>query len=238
MGYFGKVVLFVAAFLLAFAYIGNQIPQQASLPPEELKFDPAEIKTKGDLAQIGQKIFYGKGKCALCHSIGHSATARCPNLQGIGGKLTRDFLYESLTEPQAYTFMDYTYSPPKFFPATMPVITKPPIGLNDNEMLAIMGFLESQGGEVTVDPSEIVLADGGLGSAGDVDSGRSVFGKLGCAGCHESGSLAGKEAGASRQAILDPRGGVKSGSEMVHEGFENKMTIKDFNDLTAYLGSL
>lgn len=235
---FGKVFLFVLSFLLIFAYIGNLIPQQASLPPVEFKFDPSEIKTKDDLAEIGLKIFYGDGKCALCHSIGHSSTARCPNLEGIGGKLTREFIYESLTQPQAYTFMDYTYSPPKFFPAKMPVITKPPIGLNDNQMLAIQAFLQSQGGEITVDPSEIVVAGSGLGSAGDVDSGKSVFGKMGCSDCHDRSGLAGIESGAVRKAILDPKGGVKGGSERVHKDFEARLTIRNFNDLTAYLGSL
>lgn len=235
---FGKVVLFVLGFLAIFVYIGNMIPQQASLPPEVMKFDPAEIKTKADLGEIGQKIFYGKGKCALCHSIGHSATARCPNLEGIGGKLTREFIYESLTQPQAYTFMDYTYSPPKFFPAQMPVITKPPIGLNDNEMLAVQAFIQSQGGEITIDPSEIVLAGAGMGSAGDVVLGKSVFKKLGCAGCHKPGGFSGGKAADVRKAILDPRGGVKGSPEKVHKGFESKMTIKDFNDLTAYLGDL
>jgi cytochrome bd-type quinol oxidase subunit 1 len=166
-GYFRKVLAVVFGFLIIFVYVANQTPQQASLPPEVLKFDPAQIKTKEDLAKIGQKIFYDKGQCALCHSIGHSATARCPNLEGVGGKLTREFIYESVTQPQAYTYMDYTYSPPKFFPARMPVINKPPIDLNNNELLSVMAFIQSQGGEVTIDPSEIIVGDSGRGPGPD-----------------------------------------------------------------------
>jgi len=241
---FLKVVLFVAAFLSLFGVIALQIPQQASLPPSVEKFDPAKIKTKNDLVQIGQKIFYGRGQCALCHSIGHSATARCPNLQGVGGKLTREFIYESVTQPQAYTYMDYTYSPPKFFPARMPVIVKPPIDLNNNELLSVMSFIQSQGGEVTIDPSEIVATDSGsaLGQAGDAGAGQKLFQKMACAKCHKPDQfgpkLSEKDEGAIRQAILDPNAGIKIDPKPVHKGFDQALTIRDFNDLTAYLASL
>ena len=63
----------------------------ASLPPVEEKFDIATVKTPTDMAAIGQKIFFSKGQCALCHSIGPSESARCPDLKGIGAKLSREF---------------------------------------------------------------------------------------------------------------------------------------------------
>jgi mono/diheme cytochrome c family protein len=241
---FIKVVLFVVAFLSIFAFIALQIPQQASLPPSVEKFDPTKIKTKNDLVQIGQKIFYGKGQCALCHSIGHSATARCPNLQGVGGKLTREFIYESVTQPQAYTYMDYTYSPPKFFPARMPVIVKPPIDLNNNELLSVMSFIQSQGGEVTIDPSEIVVSGtgGSLGEAGDPASGEKLFQKMACSKCHAPDrfreKLTDRDEGSIRQAILDPNAGVRVDPKPVHKGFDQQLTVRDFNDLIAYLGRL
>ena len=62
----------------------------ASLPPAEEKFDIATVKTPTDMAAIGQKIFFSKGQCALCHSIGPSESARCPDLKGIGAKLSHD----------------------------------------------------------------------------------------------------------------------------------------------------
>jgi mono/diheme cytochrome c family protein len=241
MGHFFKVTLFIAAFLSLFAYIGLQIPQQASLPPEVEKFDPSQIKTKEDLARIGQKIFFGKGQCALCHSLSPSSTARCPNLQGVGGKLTREFIYESVTQPQAYLYMDYTFSPPKFFPAKMPVINKPPIDLNSNELLSVISFIQSQGGEVTVDPSEIAQPESGasLGKSGDPALGQKVFAKMGCAKCHKAEELqakAGKKDEASiRQLILDPYAGVTANPKPVHQGFEQELTIKNFNDVTAYV---
>jgi len=53
---------------------------------------------------------------------------------------------------------------PGFNPG-MPVINKPPIGLSDQEILAVIAYLQSQGGKVTVTlqskvwPLEALAAD-------------------------------------------------------------------------------
>jgi mono/diheme cytochrome c family protein len=153
---FIRVVAFVAIVLGGFTLVALGVPQMASLPPAVEKFDVASIKDKKELASIGQKIFFGKGQCALCHTIGTSE-GRCPDLKGVGSKLTRDFIYESMTQPQAYVYKDYEHvGLPKFFPAKMPSINKKPIGLSKNEMLAVIAFLQNMSGEeVTVELSEI-----------------------------------------------------------------------------------
>ncbi len=153
---FVRVVAFVALILGAFALVSLGIPQMASMPPAVEKFDVATIKDKRDLAGIGQKVFFGKGQCALCHTIGTSE-GRCPDLKGVGAKLTREFLFESLTQPQAFVYMDYQHvGPAKPFPAKMPYINKNPIGLSRGEILAVIAFLQNMSGEeITVDPSEI-----------------------------------------------------------------------------------
>jgi mono/diheme cytochrome c family protein len=112
------------------------------------------------MAAIGQKIFFSKGQCALCHSIGPSESARCPDLKGIGAKLTREFMYESLTQPQSYIYLDFRHeSQPKEYPARMPYINKNPIGLSKNEILSVIAFLQQMSGEpITVSPSEITQA--------------------------------------------------------------------------------
>jgi mono/diheme cytochrome c family protein len=160
---FLRVVGFVAIVLGTFSLIALGVPQMASLPPAEEKFDVASIKTAADMAAIGQKIFFSKGQCALCHSIGPSESARCPDLKGIGAKLTREFIYESLTQPQAYIYLDYRHEgPPKEYPARMPYINRNPIGLTKNEILSVIAFLQQMSGEpITVSPSEIVLAEQG-----------------------------------------------------------------------------
>ena len=153
-----NVIVMVCAFLIAFAYVGNQVPQSVTLPPTKEKLDLASLTSTQDLVKMGQSIFFGKGQCALCHSIGPSASARCPDLKGIGAKLTREFIYESLTQPKKYIYMDYTLSPPSPFPANMPEIHKAPIGLSEPEMLTVIAFLQSQGGEVTVQPAELAAS--------------------------------------------------------------------------------
>jgi mono/diheme cytochrome c family protein len=155
---FVRVIGFVAIVLGLFALVALAVPQMASLPPAEEKFDIASIKTPSDMAAIGQKIFFSKGQCALCHSIGPSESARCPDLKGIGAKLSRDFIYESLTEPQAYIYMDFRHEGlPKEYPARMPYINKNPIGLSRNEILSVIAFLQQMSGEpITVSPSEII----------------------------------------------------------------------------------
>lgn len=154
---FVRVVGFVIIVLGIFTLIALGVPQMASLPPAEEKFDVASIKTAADMAAIGQKIFFSKGQCALCHSIGPSESARCPDLKGIGAKLTREFIYESLTQPQAYIYLDFRHEgPPKQYPARMPPINKNPIGLSNNEILSVIAFLQQMSGEpITVSPSEI-----------------------------------------------------------------------------------
>ncbi len=156
---FPRVIGFVMIVLGLFSLIALSVPQMASLPPAEEKFDVASIKTANDMAVIGQKIFFSKGQCALCHSIGPSESARCPDLKGIGAKLSREFIYESLTQPQAYVYLDYRHEgPPKDYPARMPHINKNPIGLTNNEILSVIAFLQQMSGEpITVSPSEIEM---------------------------------------------------------------------------------
>ncbi|MEP6959403.1 MAG: cytochrome c [Nitrospirota bacterium] len=158
---FIRVVGFVSIILGLFTLVSLSIPQMASLPPVEEKFDIATVKTPTDLATIGQKVFFSKGQCALCHTIGPSESARCPDLKGIGAKLSREFLYESLTNPQAYIYRDYrVVGLAKEYPATMPYINKNPIGLSRNEILAVIAFLQQMSGEpISIAVSELAAPE-------------------------------------------------------------------------------
>ena len=147
-GMFLRVVGFVAMVLGSFSLIALGVPQVASLPPAIEKFDIASVKSPDDLAAIGQKIFFSKGQCALCHSIGPSHSARCPDLNGIGAKLSAEFLFESLTQPQAYIYLDFRHAgKPEEYPARMPHIDKDPIGLTKPEIFSVIAFLQKMSGE-------------------------------------------------------------------------------------------
>lgn len=152
MKIFLKVLLFNVAVIGFFLYVGNSIPQQRKDPPKELELS-ADMAS-AEFVKIGQEIFYGKGTCALCHTIGEKGE-RCPNLEGVGARAeTRvqeagykgsattgpEYLVESLHEPAVYVVEGYQPS-------------MPPLGrqLNDLEMVAVVSFLQSLGGEVTVD---------------------------------------------------------------------------------------
>jgi mono/diheme cytochrome c family protein len=147
-GMFLRVVGFVSMILGTFSLIALGVPQMASLPPAIETFDIASVKSPSDLAAIGQKIFFSKGQCALCHSIGPSESARCPDLAGIGAKLAPDFIYESLTQPQAYIYLDFRHEGlPEEYPAQMPHINKNPIALSKQEIYSVIAFLQKMSGE-------------------------------------------------------------------------------------------
>jgi len=159
-GKFLRVVGFVVIVLGGFSLIALSVPQMASLPPAIETFDITQVKTSNDLASIGQKIFFSKGQCALCHSIGPSESARCPDLNGIGAKLAPEFIYESLTQPQAYIYLDFRHDGvPEEYPARMPYINKNPIALSKQEIFSVIAFLQKMSGEPVSIKVEDVLRE-------------------------------------------------------------------------------
>jgi len=162
---FLRVMGFVIIVLGTFSLIALGVPQMASLPPAIETFDITKVNTPDDLAGIGQKIFFSKGQCALCHSIGPSESARCPDLKGIGAKLSPEFIYESLTDPQAYIYLDFRHEDvPKEYPARMPHINKNPIALSEQEIYSVIAFLQKMSGEPISVKVEDVLGSSENGS--------------------------------------------------------------------------
>ena len=176
---FLRVIGFVIIVLGSFSLTALSVPQMASLPPAIESFDISSLKSSDDLASLGQKIFFSKGQCALCHSIGPSHSARCPDLAGIGAKLAPEFIYESLTNPQAYVYLDYRHDQlPEEYPAQMPYINKNPIALSKPEIYSVIAFLQKMSGEpITIkvedilnqnpDEAEMNVADHGKSTADD-----------------------------------------------------------------------
>jgi len=160
---FVRVLGFVIIMLGIFTLIALGVPQMASLPPAVETFDIASVKTPDDLASIGQKIFFSKGQCALCHSIGPSESARCPALAGIGAKLAPEFIYESLTQPQAYVYLDFRHEGlPQEYPARMPHINKNPIALSEQEIYSVIAFLQKMSGEpISIKVEDVMNIDVG-----------------------------------------------------------------------------
>jgi mono/diheme cytochrome c family protein len=143
-----KVLGFMVATTAFYTLVGQLVPQKEVHPPEETALE--KELTSDELVKAGKQIMEGKGLCSTCHTIGKSGALPFPDLDGIGAKAaTRrpglsavDYLAQSLYDPNVYIV-------PGFNPG-MPVINEPPIELTDREVLALMAYLQSLGGQVTV----------------------------------------------------------------------------------------
>ncbi len=67
----------------------------------------AELVRRDGNAAAGKAVFAGVGTCAKCHVVGDAGKGVGPNLSGIGAKLTREALYESVLAPSAAISHNY-----------------------------------------------------------------------------------------------------------------------------------
>jgi mono/diheme cytochrome c family protein len=139
------LVLATTAF---YGYVGQLVPQKEVQPPQETAF--TGDLTTADMVKVGRQIMEGKGFCLTCHTIGKTGALRFPDLAGVDVRaMTRvpglndvEYFAESMYEPTAYVVPG--------FPPAMPPINKPPIGLNDQEILSVIAYLQTLGGTPTV----------------------------------------------------------------------------------------
>lgn len=143
-----KLLLFTLLVTGFYTYVGQMVPQTEVHPPKALEIR-ADMTTE-ELIEAGQEIVGGKGTCTGCHTIGSDKPGRFPDLGGIGAKAGSrrpglsdvDYLAESLYDPNGFIVEGYS--------GGMPQIDKSPIGLSDPEILAVIAYLQSLGGEPTV----------------------------------------------------------------------------------------
>ncbi|NBV45342.1 MAG: dehydrogenase [Planctomycetia bacterium] len=67
----------------------------------------AELVKRDGNAAKGQALFAGAGTCAKCHVVAGAGKAVGPDLSGIGAKLSREALWESLLAPSAAISHNY-----------------------------------------------------------------------------------------------------------------------------------
>ncbi len=164
-----RVFVFLMVLIGIFIYVGHTITVMTG--------GGGHVVVEGVNIEAGESIFFGKGKCSTCHSIGDKGSAiRCPNLgvQGekfplaIGERIAEraaerakktgkeykpvDYLWETIGDPGAYVV--------EGFKNEMPAVYKPPISLSPDEVKAVIMFLASQGGEI---PSEHITSPTGVG---------------------------------------------------------------------------
>ena len=155
--------------------------------------------------EMGEQLFWGKGRCHVCHRIGERGYAlRGPNLgeskEGPiiavrAGNRARDlglpngtaYLTQSIVDPGAFIVPNYKNE--------MPQAYKAPIVLSAAEMKALILYLQSLGGtpnlhEIRLPPvsRESINDETQFTMTGDVEAGRYLFfdlqGAAACATCH------------------------------------------------------
>jgi mono/diheme cytochrome c family protein len=257
-----KVVMVVILTLAGYALVANMIPQVESEVPEELELS-GELSAE-ELVAAGERIYYGAGGCTACHGLG----TRAPNLLRSEGGLgpigvrcggreprtdCKEYLYTSLTEPGRYVVEGYA--------PIMPDLSRT---LSEDQIWALVAFLQAQGGDVTVTAAD--LAGGGAtGSPPPSDGAASgptipatddplaLMEELGCFACHVLGdrgnavgpALTGigarRAAEAIRRSILDPAAEVAEGYEavagMMPANFGERMTAAQLEALVQYLAA-
>jgi mono/diheme cytochrome c family protein len=257
-----KVGVFALVIMGGYTYFANSIPQIESKPPQELSLEGGNV-TPAQLVKAGEEIFHTKGTCEICHRIGQKGT-RAPDLAGIGARAAKTkpgmgakaYIIESLLHPGNYLVEGY--------PNIMPMVDKPPIGLNRSELWALVAFLESQGGtvDVTLDdiPASVGAAAAGGAPAevklpGDPKAGEALFqGKAGCIACHKAGKIGASPVGPDlsqiakiqtpdyiMKKILDPKGmGTVSGFPpgVMPQTFGQALTAKEYMDVVAFVLTL
>ena len=244
------VALLVIGFYTAVAHV---IPQLESDVPEAL--DLGADVTPEALVEAGDRIYNGAGGCVACHGLG----TRAPNLLtdhagegaigarcGTRGKDCKAYLYEAMTAPGAYLVSG--------FDNIMPDMRRQ---ISEDQIWAVIAYLQSHGGEVTVTASDLPAAAPGESSAAagpapttTMDPAALITEK-GCIGCHILDGVGGPvgppfdgmggriSADRIRRGILDPNaetaGGYEQFAGTMPATFGQMLTGAQLEALVTYL---
>jgi mono/diheme cytochrome c family protein len=215
--------------------------------------------TPEQLVAAGQDLYNGAGGCTACHGLG----TRAPNLvtdeRGTGqiggrcaarqsGKDCKVYLHEALVEPAEFVVPGYE-----------PIMPNLARTLTPQQIWALVAFLQSLGGEVTVTAEDLPAEGHGpeeeeaaaAGFAGGSTEPLTMLRGGGCFGCHKLGdegatlgpdfTRIGARASAAviRQGILDPDARVAPGYEnfkgVMPKGLGDQMTATQLETLVQFL---
>ncbi|MEX2528738.1 MAG: c-type cytochrome [Gemmatimonadota bacterium] len=258
-----KVGGVVLATIALFTLIANIIPQVQSDVPMEVAFG-ADVSPE-ELVAAGEQLYHGAGGCTACHA--ETAGARAPNLatdyQGLGsigercgdrvaGMACKEYLFTALVRPMEDMVDDY--------PPIMPPVDR---AMSPPQVWALVAYLESLGGEVTVSGADIPQTPAGgepgaegAGGAGAVvasDDPEEIV-RILCIQCHVLGGegtelgppldgVGGRRAPDEiRTAILDPTAAVAEGYQdfvgLMPPTFGSQLTAGQLEAVVRYLSGL
>lgn len=164
---------------------------------EEEKQRAAARKVIPPVVKVGEALYWGKAQCHRCHMMGQRGTnLRGPNHQDIGFRANARAAKLGLASGTAYivqSIMDPSATIVEGYSDDMPKVYQAPINLSEDEIKALVAYLQSQGSEVdtwSVNISKVTLASRLPPSPfakGDPVQGEQVFLDTGCVSCHTAG---------------------------------------------------
>jgi len=193
-----RIGLLVLATLGLYTLVANMIPQVQSEVPQELSFEGNV--TPEQLVTAGEQLFQGSGGCTACHGLG----TRAPNLltdeagtgtigvrcaKRVAGEDCKTYLHQSLIEPAKFVAPGY-----------QPIMPDMRRTLSNEQIWALVAYLESIGGEVTVTAEDIgatkqpaaTATPTATSTAGGVAAGSNdpheIISAAGCLNCHKLGA--------------------------------------------------
>jgi mono/diheme cytochrome c family protein len=252
-----KVSIFVIAVVGLIAGFASLIPQLESPAPESLEI--SGDLSGAELAEVGRSVFESaEAGCLSCHGLGRPGL-RAPDLAGMGsraaeripGKSAEEYIRESLVTPCAYVVEGFDCIMPQTLQQT----------LGPAKITALIAFLQSQGGEITVSLSaaeaNATPSAGGVGVAGT--TAEEIVTNAGCVACHQIDAVGatGKlgpdlsQVGARRtpdeirQSILTPNAVIAEEcpdgpcpSDVMPKDFGNRLSAMQLETVVEFLSAL
>ena len=152
-----SILAVVIGCLGVFTWVANAIPQIQSDVPEELVL--SDDVAPEELIAAGETLYNGGGGCTACHGLGerapnlltdHAGTGligeRCANR--VAGQDCKQYLHASLVDPNAHLVEGFA-----------PIMLDASRTLSSVQIWALVAYLQSLGGEVTVTGAD--FGDGG-----------------------------------------------------------------------------
>jgi mono/diheme cytochrome c family protein len=196
-----KVALVVIGTLAFYTFLANSIPQVESDVPTELTFSGAVSPEQ--LVAAGEELYIGAGGCTTCHGLGTRAPNLLTDQDGAGtigarcatrvsGKDCKTYLHDSLLRPNEFVV-----------PGFQPIMPDMSRTLSPNQIWALVAYLQSQGGEVTVTgadlPADNAPASGPTGGGGGAAPAATtasvepleIIKANNCLACHKLGAEGG-----------------------------------------------
>jgi disulfide bond formation protein DsbB len=208
---------------------------------------------------MGETLLGGKGGCLLCHKMTDQGNTRGPDLRGVGGRAAtrqpglsaEEYLTESLVDPGAYVVEEFATAGGA---SIMPAADRPPADLSPTEFKALLAFLQSMGGEVTVEitSEDVAAAARKREKPPEPTSSHPGFALLtaqGCVACHDITAdtrligppltKVGERLSAAeiRQSIVDPNAVIAEGytKGLMIANFADVLTAEELDQLVGYL---